>query len=177
MKKFIILFLIAFMSINVFSKEKTITNGIETVYDDTKGSITEIYTDTKSSVTTVYGDMKGIATEIYPDVKNAITEIARGLGVGAEYVWTVLVKQQVVLGITELLELLFILGLIIVGIVWLWKIIKKNKSISWIVLPGAFLILFGMLMFGKVDFITIIQGLVNPDFGAINYVLDFIKTL
>lgn len=177
MKKFIILFLIAFMSINVFSKEKTITNGIETVYDDTKGSITEIYTDTKSAVTTIYGDMKGVATEIYPDVKNAITEIARGLGVGAEYVWTVLVKQQVVLGITELIELLLILGLIIVGIVWLWKTIKKNESISWIVLPGAFLILFGILMFGKVDFVTIIQGLVNPDFGAINYVLDFIKTL
>lgn len=177
MKKFIILFLIAFMSINVFSKEKTITNGIETVYDDTKGSITEIYTDTKSAVTTIYGDMKGVATEIYPDVKNAITEIARGLGVGAEYVWTVLVKQQVVLGITELLELLLILGLIIAGIVWLWKTIKKNESISWIVLPGAFLILFGILMFGKVDFVIIIQGLINPDFGAINYVLDFIKTL
>ena len=180
MKKFIILFLIAFMSINVFSKEKTgkiITNGIETVYDDTKGTITEVYTDTKSAVTTIYGDMKGIATEIYPDVKNAITEIARGLGVGAEYVWTVLVKQQVVLGITELLELLFILGLVIVGIVWLWKTIKKNESISWVVLPGTFLILFGTLMFGRVDLITIIQGLVNPDFGAINYVLDFIKTL
>lgn len=180
MKKFIILFLIAFMSINVFSKEKTsktITNGIETIYDDTKGTITEVYTDTKSAVTTIYGDMKGVATEIYPDVKNAITEIARGLGVGAEYVWTVLVKQQVVLGITELLELLLILGLVIAGIVWLWKTIKKNESISWVVLPGTFLILFGTLMFGRVDLITIIQGLVNPDFGAINYVLDFIKTL
>ena len=146
-------------------------------YDDTKGSITEIYTDTKSAVTTIYGDMKGVATEIYPDVKNAITEIARGLGVGAEYVWTVLVKQQVVLGITELLELLLILCLIIAGIVWLWKIIKKNEAITWKVLPGVFLILFGTLMFGEIDFVIIIQGLINPDFGAINYVLDFIKTL
>jgi hypothetical protein len=180
MKKFIILLSIAFMSINVFSKEKTskvITDGIETVYDDTKGTITEVYTDAKSAVTTIYGDMKDVTAEIYPDVKNAITEIAKGLGVGAEYVWTVLVRQQVVLGITELIELLLILGLIIAGIVWLWKTIKKNESISWIVLPGAFLILFGIFMFSEVDFIIIIQGLINPDFGAINYILEFIKTL
>lgn len=182
MKKFLVLILVAILSIGGISAKsdktsKVITDGIETVYDDTKGTITEVYSDAKSAVTTIYGDMKDVTTEIYPDVKNAITEIARGLGVGAEYVWTVLVRQQVVLGITELIELLLILGLIIAGIVWLWKTIKKNESISWVVLPGAFLILFGTLMFGRVDLITIIQGLVNPDFGAINYVLDFIKTL
>lgn len=182
MKKILVLILVAILSIGGISAKsdktsKVITDGIETVYDDTKGTITEVYTDAKSAVTTIYGDMKDVTAEIYPDVKNAITEIARGLGVGAEYAWTTLVKQQVVLGITELIELLLILGLIIAGIVWLWKTIKKNEAISWVVLPGAFLILFGTLMFGRVDLITIIQGLVNPDFGAINYVLDFIKTL
>lgn len=182
MKKFLILISVVILSIGGINAKsdktsKVITNGIETVYDDTKGTITEVYTDAKSAVTTIYGDMKDVTAEIYPDVKNAITEIARGLGVGAEYVWTVLVKQQVVLGITELIELLLILCLIIIGVVWLWKTIKKNESISWVVLPGAFLILFGSFMFGNVDLTTIIQGLINPDFGAINYVLDFIKTL
>lgn len=179
MKKILILILVAILSIGGINAktDKVITDGIETVYDDTKGTITEVYTDAKSAVTTIYGDMKDATTEIYPDVKNAITEIAKGLGVGAEYVWTTLVKQQVVLGITELIELLLILCLIIIGVVWLWKTIKKNESITWKVLPGAFLILFGTLMFGRVDLITIVQGLINPDFGAINYVLDFIKTL
>lgn len=182
MKKFLILILVAILSIGGISAKsdktgKVITDGIETVYGDTKSTIGEVYGDAKSAVTTIYGDMKDITAEIYPDVKNAITEIARGLGVGAEYVWTVLVRQQVVLGITELIELLLILSLIIAGIVWLWKTIKKNEAISWKVLPGAFLILFGTLMFGRVDLIIIVQGLVNPDFGAINYVLDFIKTL
>ena len=172
MKKIFILILIAILSIGGINAKsnktsKIITDGIETVYDDTKGTITEVYGDAKSAVTTIYSDVNDVTAEIYPDVKSAITEIARGLGVGAEYVWTVLVKQQVVLGITELIELLFILVLIIVGIVWLWKTVKKNESITWVVLPGAFLILFG----------TFIQGLINPDFGAINYVLDFIKTL
>ena len=182
MKKFLILILVAILSIGGINAKsdktsKVITDGIETVYDDTKSTIGEVYTDAKSAVTTIYSDVKDVTAEIYPDVKSAITEIARGLGVGAEYVWTVLVKQQVVLGITELIELLFILVLIIVGIVWLWKTVKKNESITWVVLPGAFLILFGTFMFGNVDLTTIIQGLINPDFGAINYVLDFIKTL
>lgn len=182
MKKFLILILFAVLSIGGISAKtdktgKVITDGIETVYDDTKGTITEVYTDAKSAVTTIYGDMKDATSEIYPDVKSAIMEIARGLGVGAEYVWTTLVKQQVVLGVTELIELLIILGLIISGIVWLWKTIKKNESITWKVLPGAFLILFGTLMIGRVDLVIIVQGLINPDFGAINYVLDFIKTL
>lgn len=182
MKKFLILILITILSIGGINAKgdktsKVITDGIKTVYDDTKGTITEVYTDAKSAVTTIYGDMKDATSEIYPDVKNAITEIAKGLGVGAEYVWTVLVRQQVVLGVTELIELLLILCLIIIGVVWLWKTIKKNEAITWKVLPGAFLILFGTLMFGRVDLITIVQGLINPDFGAINYVLDFIKTL
>ena len=182
MKKILILILVAILSIGGISAKndkngKVITDGIEAVYDDTKGTITEVYTDAKSAVTTIYGDMKDATSEIYPDVKSAITEIARGLGVGAEYVWTTLVKQQVVLGVTELIELLLILSLIIIGVVWLWKTIKKNESITWKVLPGAFLILFGTLMLGRVDLVTIVQGLINPDFGAINYVLDFIKTL
>lgn len=183
MKKILILILVAILSIGGISAKsdktsKVITDGIETVYDDTKGTISEVYTDAKYAVTTIYGDMKEVTSEIYPDVKSAITEIAKGLGVGAEYVWTTLVKQQVVLGVTELIKLLLILCLIITGIVWLWKTVKKNESITWVVLPGAFLILFGtFMMFDGVDLITIVQGLINPDFGAINYVLDFIKTL
>lgn len=180
MKKFIILFLIAFMSINVFSKEKTgkiITNGIETVYDDTKGTITEVYTDAKSAVTTIYGDIKDATSEIYPDVKNAITEIARGLGVGAEYVWTVLVKQYVVIGIAELLKLLLIIIITIIGFIFTYKVLKNNKEITWKILPGLLFILLGLFYITTIDYIVILQGLINPDFGAIDYVLDFIKTL
>ena len=180
MKKFIILLLIAFMSINVFSKEKTskvITNGIETVYDDTKGTITEVYTDAKSAVTTIYGDMKEVTSEIYPDVKSAITEIARGLGVGAEYVWTVLVKQYVVLGIAELLKFILFLAILIIGIVFTIKVINNSKEITWKIIPSLILAIMGLSLITSIDYIVILQGLINPDFGAINYVLDFIKTL
>jgi hypothetical protein len=180
MKKFIILFLIAFMSINVFSKEKTnktITNGIETVYDDTKGSITEVYTDAKSAVTTIYGDIKDATSGIYPDVKNAITEIARGLGVGAEYVWTVLVKQYVVLGIAELLKFILFLTILIIGIVLTIKVVNNSKEINWKIIPSVILTIIGLSLITSIDYITILQGLINPDFGAINYILEFIKSL
>lgn len=180
MKKIIILFLIAFMSINVFSKEKTgkiITNSIETVYNDTKGSITEVYTDTKSAVTTIYGDIKNVTSEIYPDVKNAITEIARGLGVGAEYVWSVLVKQYVVIGIAELLKLLLVIVIATIGFIFTYKVLKNNKEITWKIIPGLLCIFLSIIYIPTIDYIVILQGLINPDFGAINYVLDFIKTL
>ena len=39
------------------------------------------------------------------------------------------------------------------------------------------MLIIGLFMMRSIDFIEIIQGLVNPDFGAINYVLQFIKTL
>jgi uncharacterized BrkB/YihY/UPF0761 family membrane protein len=70
-----------------------------------------------------------------------------------------------------------ILAVIICGIVWLWKVVKNNTSITWKVIPGALMLIVGLCMTGSIDFIEIIQGLVNPDFGAINYVLQFIKTL
>ena len=177
MKKILIFIICAIFSIGAFSKENKVVNGVETVYDDTKGTIETVYNDTKSVVTTIYDDMKGVASEIYPDVKNALSEIARGLGIGVEYTWTVLVKQYVVIAIAELIKLILILALIICGIVWLWKVVKNNTSITWKGIPGALMLIVGLWMMDSIDFIEIIQGLVNPDFGAINYVLQFIKTL
>lgn len=182
MKKFLILILFTILSFSVVNAKTTktsnvVTNGIETVYDDTKGTITEVYTDAKSAVTTIYGDMKEATSEIYPDVKSAITEIARGLGVGAEYVWTVLVKQYVVLGVAELLKLILFLILTIVGIILTVKVITSSKEINWKIFPTLLITLIGVFMTCGIDYVTILQGLINPDFGAINYVLDFIKTL
>lgn len=106
MKKSLIFIICIIFSVGAFSKENNVVNGVETVYDDTKGTIETVYNDTKSVVTTIYDDMKGVASEIYPDVKNALSEIARGLGIGVEYTWSVLVKQYVVIAIAELIKTL-----------------------------------------------------------------------
>lgn len=74
MKKILIFIICTIFSIGAFSKENKVVNGVETVYDDTKGTIETVYNDTKSVVTTIYDDMKGVASEIYPDVKNALSE-------------------------------------------------------------------------------------------------------
>ena len=76
MKKFLILILVAILSIGGISAKsdktsKVITDGIETVYDDTKGTITEVYTDAKSAVTTIYGDMKEAKKEVMAVWKEA----------------------------------------------------------------------------------------------------------
>lgn len=177
MKKILIFIICTIFSIGAFSKENNVVNGVETVYDNTKGSIETVYNDTKSVVTTIYDDMKGVASEIYPDIKNALSEIARGLGIGVEYTWSVLVKQYVVIGIAQLLKLILSLAIFICGIVWLWKVTKNNTAITWKVVPGVLILIIGLFMMCSIDIIEIIQGLVNPDFGAINYVLQFIKIL
>jgi hypothetical protein len=177
MKKILIFIICTIFSVGAFSKENKVVNGVETVYDDTKGTIETVYNDTKSVVTTIYSDMKGVASEIYPDVKNALSEIARGLGIGVEYTWTVLVKQYVVIAIAELLKLILSLAIFICGIVWLWKIVKNNTAITWKIVPGVLMLIIGLSMMCSINIIEIIQGLINPDFGAINYILQFIKTL
>ena len=182
MKKFLILILVAVLSIGEISAKsdktsKVITNGIETVYDDTKGTIAEVYTDAKSAVTTIYGDMKDVTAEIYPDVKNALTQIAKGLGVGVEYTWKVLVKQYVVLGVSELLKFILFLVCTIMGIMMTSKVLKEQKELTWKIIPGLLFAMIGIYCITSVDCVTILQGLINPDFGAINYVLEFIKTL
>lgn len=182
MKKFLIIILAAILSIGGISAKsnktsKVITNGIETIYDDTKGTITEVYTDAKSAVTTIYGDMKEATSEIYPDVKNALSEIARGLGVGVEYTWTVLVKQYVVLSIAELLKFILFLSILIIGIIFTIKVVNNSKEINWKIIPTLGIVVTGIILITSINYVTILQGLINPDFGAINYILEFIKSL
>ena len=60
--------------------------------NDTKETAKQVYSDGKSAVTTVYEDAKSLA----PYNENSIKSLAKGLKVGAESVWDILVKQQLV---------------------------------------------------------------------------------
>lgn len=58
----------------------------------TSYSKTTVYDDGKEAVKTVYGDAKKIA----PKIESAVQEIAKGMKVGAENIWDILVRQQLV---------------------------------------------------------------------------------
>lgn len=59
-------------------------------YNNTNKGTETVYTDGKNAVSTVYSDAKSIA----PEIANNLKGLAKELKVGADYVWTILVKQQ-----------------------------------------------------------------------------------
>lgn len=137
--------------------------------------ITTAYSDTKSLVDTLYHDGKDVVSTIYPDVKGAIVAIAKAIGVAAEHVYVVLVKNYVVLGVKELLVFLGAILLIVFGYIG-WN--KKTKEhISYKIIPNVLFMLVGIFLLFEVDYNAMLMGLVNPEWGAINYVLEYSKTL
>ena len=138
-------------------------------------AVDSVYHDGKSMVSTVYQDIKAGTSAIYPDVKTAVVEIASGIGIAAEHLYTVLVKNYVVAGVKELLVAVTGLILLIIGFSWFIKISKK--VITYVAILPSLLMVFGLIFFISADYNTLLMGLINPEWGAINYILEYTKTL
>ena len=121
---------------------------------------------------------------MYQDFKTGILAIASSLKLGAEHVYMVLVKQQIV---NAIVYLLLFAGGIVLG--WIW--LKRYKDIgeNWYneredfptflgifrgvqLLLGVVMLLIGIF---HVDVIT--MGFVNPEYGAMKEIIDMVKTL
>lgn len=193
MKRFItfIMALIMFSAVGFSQEPKKSTsdliNGIVTTYTDSKDAVATLYNDGKAVIDTVYQDAKGVISTvygdvkdgtagIYPDVKAAVVQIADALGVAATYVWSVLVKQYVVYGVAQLLMFILAIVLIVCAIFSIRKQMKV-EVLTWKIIPGVLLAVVSLVLFCNVDYVVMLQGLINPDFGAINYILDFVKTM
>lgn len=172
MKNFIIFILLLCATMNVNAKE-SFSDKLRT---DGKELASTLYNDGKEVVSTVYNDGKNAIVEMYPDVKSAIVSIAQGIGVAAEHVYTVLVKKYVVMGIKEVL--IFSLGVILflIGFISIWRYINNNKIMTWKLIPLIILTGSSVLIILSVNFDNMLMGLVNPEFGAINYILDYAKS-
>lgn len=163
MKKYLLLILISFMSISSFSQTDS-----SSILDKIKTLPKQL--DTSSTFKQMYGD-----------VKQAIQGIAKGLKVGAEHVYIILVRQQVVRSIVYL-----IMVLLTIYFLKSWLKAYKNKEEHWVdydsdpTFIGVFrvvqliisVILLGISIF-NID--TIITGFVNPEYGAITDIMEFIS--
>lgn len=125
MKKILLLVILTLnMSLTAANKE----NSFDKTINKTEQGISTIYNDGKDITKTVYGDLK----EVAPKIESAITEVAKGLKVGAENVWNILVRQQFV----------YSLGFLILTIAscFNWVLFyrrnysKKNKNIEYTIL-------------------------------------------
>ena len=183
MKKIIFCIILCSISTVSFGTEtnesSTFVNTVSTLYGDGKAVVDTLYQDSKSVVSTVYDDIKDGVKSVYPDVKAAVVEIAKALGVGAEYVFKVLVLKFVVDGAKELLFFIFALIILIIGFKGLKPYFKTTNSITitYKIIPFIVITVIGIIMFFFVDFNQMLMGLINPGYGAINYILDFTKSM
>ena len=155
---------------------------VASVIDSTKSVVSNAIDSTKTAVQKGVGivDTSSNFKMVYTDIKDGISALASGLRVGAEHVYMVLVKQQIVYAIVYLIIGLFSLFLIVN---WIngYKDTKQEWSNSeeptglgiikliQIIVGG---IMLGVFLF-HID--TIIMGFVNPEYGAIQTIIDIVK--
>jgi hypothetical protein len=117
---------------------------------------------------------------LYTDFKDGISVLASGLKVGAEHVYTVLVKQQIVNAITYL-----IIG--IIGLILMLNFMKRYKDPKEEWGDDDFPTFLGILRFFQavlagilILFVIfsldeIVMGFINPEYGAIETIVDIVK--
>lgn len=177
MKKIIIFVLGMLVTFSAFAQKvgpSNFVSAITTTYSDSKAAVDTLYHDGKALVSTIYDDAKNLTSTIYPDVKAAVAQIASAIGVAAEYVWLALVKSFIVKGAVEILHLIFALIFIIFGCVLFSKNFK-SAQITWKIIPGIVVAIIGLIIACNVDYYVMLTGLINPEYGAIDYILKFVK--
>lgn len=165
MKKFIVFILMTFAICVLSFGANSFTNAVDS-----------LHADAKEVVTTVYTDGKGALSAIYPDVKSAVMSIGKAIGVAAEHVYVVLVKKYFVLGIKEAGICLLGFVLFIFGIFY-WNKVTKNQMITYRVIVPSILMVVGLITMFNVDYDIMLMGLINPEYGAINYILEYAKDI
>lgn len=165
MKRFATFIAVTFMFCIMSFAENPLTNAVDS-----------LHTDVKEVVSTVYSDGKNALSTIYPDVKSAIVSIGKAIGVAAEHVYGVLVKKYFVLGLKEAGICLIGITIFILGL-FQWNKVTKNQAVTYrIVLPFV-LMLIGLITIVRVDYDAMLMGLINPEYGAINYILEYTKEI
>lgn len=122
-------------------------------------------------------------SQVYQDFKGALSGAADALKVGSEHVYAVLVRQQMVNAITYSF---LICGLALISAILIRNAIKmaKDSNGEWewdnnspciaFMVIGGFFGLFASITF-CVCIGDIIMGILNPEYGAIQEVREFIQ--
>jgi hypothetical protein len=167
--KILVLIIVSILTItNVFAQSgaMTIVNAANDAVDSTKKAVKDgaTFIDTSSNFKT-----------IYTDIKTNIGALASALKVGAEHVYYVLVKQQVVNSIVWLIVAI-IVGISFWGMIKYSKWCRVNKideynlglAFGWLITAIAIVIVIF-----HID--VIVTGFVNPEYGAIMDIINFVK--
>jgi hypothetical protein len=181
----IIILMLLIVSIFNISYQAKATS-IDSLVTGTKQTAVAIKDSAIQSVKEI--DTSSTFKAMYSDFKYGITALAASLKVGAEHVYEVLVKQQIVYSI--IWTIVLIIGIVFISI-WLYRY-KDDKEMwekesnshytkdptglgvfrSMQVFCGILLFIFGIL---NID--TIITGFINPEYGALKDVIDMVQKI
>ena len=185
MKRFTIIIALLGITLMSFAKptqeaKETLNSAkeaVSSIHQDVKDIVSVTHDDLKSITSTLYGDGKDAITSLYPDIRSAVVAIGQAIGVAAEHVYTVLVKKFVVDAIVQLLP--FLLGLLLIGIAWfkMSGYFKAHEKIEWHILYPCTLLIVGIVALSCVDYNVMVMGLINPEYGALNYILEYSKEM
>jgi len=150
--------------------------------EDLKGEATEAVTNVVDNVVTntaVVSETERIIDKYSSKVTEVIKGLATALEVPAEFVYEVLVKQQLVNSITYTIVILLLLITPLLYIKSYYKWVDKNdkdSGILWFlwVISTIIPLIAGSIMF-LTDIGSIVMGFVNPDYGAIKDIIEVIK--
>lgn len=154
-----------------------VNKAMSTVYEDLAGTTSTLYADSKEAVRTIYSDGKELLKEAYPEVKAAVVAIGQSIGCAAEHVYEVLVRKYIVDGVAELIWLIMAAGLFLYGFIAINKHRQTETILTWRVIFPTLYSITGFILLCNVDYQTILMGIINPEWGAINYILEYTKTM
>jgi hypothetical protein len=151
------------------------------VLDSIASKTTQVVTTTKEAVKDGVAviDTSSNFKLIYGDIKTGIAALASGLKVGAEHVYMILVKQQVVNAIVWLLiGFIPLIVLLIFGkSMWNWADKNSDESDGFTVFIAILFYLFTILpsFFLMFNIDTVVTGFVNPEYGAIKDIIEIVQ--
>lgn len=157
------------LTLNAQNSVEKVTKSITNVVDSAK-------TATVNGINFV--DTSSTFKNIYKDVKSGITGLAEGLKVGAEHVYIILVKQQVVKAVSWLIYfiLLILLGFILyeLGVKLFSYCDEDNPALFLysVFIGGGYL---ALVIVGILNLDVIVSGIINPEYGAIMDIINFVK--
>lgn len=160
-------------------KASNATNTVNASKDAVTG-VKGVYNDGKDAIGTIYSDVKSLG----PKVESAINELAKGLKVGAESVWKILVKQQ------KVWSWCYLIGMIITIVSWInfWYRFKiyyhryRFEDTSWsgaaiLITIVTFVISCGLSVMSITHLEPMMTGFINPEWGAMMNIVEIAKTL
>lgn len=175
------MFMLLLMAIGliVINPSNSSALSVDTLINNTKTAVIEMKDSAVAKVNEI--DTSSTFRTMYSDFKQGIVALASSLKVGAEHVYGVLVRQQIVNGVVYLI--IFIMGMFLIH-----NWIKKYKSDErWasgeeptglgIIRIFQIIAAFILVTVGIFHIDTIMTGLINPEYGAIQDVIQMVKDM